>query len=247
MNKYPLLVIFFVFSFSLDAGWLDRKAEGWPWYEDRKIEEKKEVPKKQSSSQKLAQAKKELEEKLADAILEPTQENIVAYIKLQKKWLDRSSKFSEEWSKILLDLPQLDPTIGFPVSHYGRQVYRRIDNEKKQERISELSQDYALIFFYEGESKVSQAFSLVVQEFGKKYDWEIAGVSCDGTMIKGFQINRVDNALSEQFGINVFPALFAVTPNKQEAVPIAYGLVSFDKIENNLLLRFSKKKENFND
>lgn len=244
------LVCYLLLVFSLiDAGWHDRKAEGWAWYEDMEKEEvKKETPKKQTSAEILAEAKKELEEKLADAIIDPAQENIVAYLKLQREWLKRSSKFSKEVQRALLDLPYLDPTVSeFPVSHYGRQVAKRINNQRKRERISDLSKDYGMLFFYNGDVKVSQACSFVVRDFAKKYNWDIVGISCDGILLEGFSKNKLDLGIAEKFGVEVQPSLFALTPKTQEAVAITHGLSTLDKIENNLMFRFLDTKEDTHD
>ncbi|MFQ5728967.1 MAG: type-F conjugative transfer system pilin assembly protein TraF [Waddliaceae bacterium] len=245
-----LLVSFCLCAVSLHAGWLERKAEGWAWYEDKIQEEKPEnaALQKQSPTEILGQAKKELEERLAEAIIEPSEENIVAYILLQKKWLNQSTKFSDEWARVLLDHPELDPTaFEFPVSHYGRQVSRDLEESKKERRIKDLSRSYGLVCFYEGGSRVSQAFSLVVQQFSEKYQWAVSGVSCDGVLLEGYEHNYPDRGIAQAFGLNRYPALFVVDPQSQEAVPVSFGLATLEKIEDNLALRFPEEKEGFDD
>ncbi len=249
-NTRLFYVFFMILSASLNAGWIERKAEGWAWYEDRpspiEIEETIDAG-PISSSQILEQAKKELGDKLADAILNPTGENITVYLALQKAWIGRSSKFSEEWAKALLNYPEFDSNISYPTSHYGRKIARNVENQKRVVQIKEIAQNSSLLFFYDGKDKISQAFSLVVKEFGKKYLWNIVAISCDGTLLDGFVTNQPDKGISQQFGLYKTPALFVVDPSTNEAFAIAYGLVSIDVIENNILIRFPENKEDFNE
>ncbi len=153
----------------LTAGWLDRKAEGWAWYEDKikkiNVEEEEKSDQPVSAQEQLAEIKKVLEEKLADAILNPSDESIAAYMREQQKWINQSARFSETWTKLLLKHPDLDLTIQNPVSQYGIQLKKSIDAEELTQKIAELAKDHGLFFFYEGESKISQALARVIGYF----------------------------------------------------------------------------------
>jgi conjugal transfer pilus assembly protein TraF len=235
-------------SCSLDAGWHDRKAEGWAWYEDKPqketVKESRETREtSETALERLSTIKKDLEEKLAIAVLEPSEENIEAYMEEQRKWFDQSSKFSKTWSKLLLLRPDLDPTATqFPVSQYGSQLQKRLSAEDTKNLILNLAKDNGLFFFYEGNSKVSQAFAKVIREFSKRYSWEIVPISVDGTLLEGFPDSKLDNGISNQFGITVFPALFVINPSSKTATPISYGLVSLDQIESNFTLQFKERE-----
>lgn len=257
MKKFKKIFAFSLFSlallfhFSLAGGWLDRKAEGWAWYEDTQKPEKKiekesqpkeeELPISQaplSAAEKAAQIRKDLEEKLAQAVLEPTEENVEHYICEQQKWVNQSAQFSSAWAKVLLKAPELDATTQFPVSQYGIQLYKQLEQEKRAVLMQKLGSHYGLFFFYEGKSKSSQAFSLVVQEFAKKYEWEVIAISKDGFLLEGFSDNHPDNGTIQMLGMTVFPSLFLVNPQTADICPIAFGLVSLDRIERNIEIQF---------
>jgi len=80
-----LLVMFCIHP--LFADWQDRKAEGWAWYEDRKEEQCQEKEREQSltESAQIQEIRRELKEKLSKALLNPTNENVLAYMQEQKK------------------------------------------------------------------------------------------------------------------------------------------------------------------
>jgi conjugal transfer pilus assembly protein TraF len=231
----------------LQADWIDRKAEGWFWYEDRKNVKKSEKEEIeicyqnidfQTAKEEVEAARKELEERLAEAILRPTEENLFAYMQLQQKWINQSAAFSKEWTKALLNNPRLDSRVNdFPITQYGVQVQKHIIQEKRESFIRSLTENYALLFFYEGQNKVSQAFSFVVKEFSKKYEWQLAAISCDQSLIPGFENNQLNNGIIQKLGIEVFPSLYLLDPKEQIVIPIAFGLSSFDQIEANIELQ----------
>jgi conjugal transfer pilus assembly protein TraF len=270
MQKVTRIIALFSLAIFTHAqvagGWLERKAEGWAWYEDMQKPEKKirqeNKPKLEetkpeelflqvlpvspaplSAAERATKIRKDLEEKLAQAVLEPTEENVENYIREQQKWIDQSAHFSSTWAKVLLKQPELDATTEFPVSQYGIQLYKQLEQEKQAALMQKLNSHYGLFFFYEGKSKSSQAFSFVVQEFAKKYGWEVVAISKDGFLLEGFSDNHLDNGTIQTLGITVFPSLFLVNPQTADIRPISFGLVSLDRIERNIELQFSDLME----
>lgn len=235
-----------VLSHPLCAGWIDRKAEGWAWYEDRETPEqsceKDQEPvadtKQISAKEVLEKRRMEVEEKLAQAILEPTLENVSSYMEEQQKIVHQSAVFSSVWAKALLANPHLDQTREFPISQYGIQLRKKIDRENLENLIRGLSATYGLFFFYEGNNPESHAFSRVVLDFSRKYGMEVIAISSDGTLIDGFADNHADNGIISRLSVSAFPSLFLVNPNQAEILPIAFGLVSIDRIEHNVELHF---------
>jgi conjugal transfer pilus assembly protein TraF len=236
---------------NLNAGWLDRKAEGWFWYEDRtpnqEIEESEILQPPLSiptaippltATDEMAGIRKELEEKLNFAILEPTEANVFAYMQMQQKWVNRSGQFSQTWLKNLLTHPELDARLMTPMTQYGVQVQKQLLREQQEEKILSLTKSYGLFFFYEGNNKISQAFSYVVKEFSDKYSWQVFAISCDGMFIPGFE-NQVDHGVVQRLGVENFPSLYLVEPKQQVVIPIAFGLSSIDQIEENIELQIN--------
>ncbi len=250
--KFTLILslISSLFFQTVSAGWLDRKAEGWFWYEDRErkqeekaIEQPKALPPPivnvppppLTATEEMVLIRKELEERLNKAILEPSEENVLAYMHMQQDWINQSAQFSQAWLKNLLNHPGLDSRLtAGPITQYGVQVQKQILREQREEKIHSLISSYGLFFFYEGNSKISQAFSFVVKEFAKKYEWQVIAISCDGILIQGFENNQVNQGMTQRLGIEQFPSLFLVEPKQQLVVPIAFGLSSVDQIEENI-------------
>lgn len=228
----------------LNAGWLDRKAEGWAWYEEenKKSEEEVVIPiqVEQTALEKLEAGRKQLELLLAEAIINPSQDNLLRYMEAQKLSVQQSAQFASQWGKILLNNPALDSSATtFATTQYGRQLQKSIENEQKEELIRSIASQYGLFFLYEGNSKTSKAFAMVVKAFTEKYKWTVIGIPVDGIELEEIAINTKSD-LAERAGINVFPALLAFDPQTQEVIPLAFGLKAMDQIENNVVVQFSE-------
>jgi len=243
-RKIKITAFLMIISLSggIDAGWIDQKAEGWAWYEDREkskeVEAHEEEVCRETAVAILEKVRQDLEEKLATALLNPTSENIQSYMREQKRWVDQSHLFATQWSRALLDSPELDNTILNPVSHYGAQVQKNVKREHLASLIGNVSREYGLMFFYEGEKLASKAFSKVVKSFADYYNWNILAVSLDGAILSDFPYSRADNGISAEFPLEAKPALFAVNPKTNEVIPLAFGLASIDQIENNCQMQF---------
>lgn len=222
---------------SLDAAWIDRKAEGWAWYEDpNKEDEKTSIPKEKPES--IEQVRKELEDRLSKALLNPTDENIREYMKEQQKWVNKSEQFAIAWAKILLQHPELDETLKNPTSQYGIQLKEHIRQQKRRVKIEELARNNGLFFYYEGNAKTSQAFSEVVTNFAEKYGWTVLAISIDDVLLPDFPSSKLDNGISKMMQVKVFPSLYIVDPKQKLVTPIAYGLATLSDIENNIDTQF---------
>lgn len=246
MKTIFLNVIIFSFCF-LNAveeqplPWQARRSEGWAWYHDyeRPPEPKilEEKPKDPLIVMDLV--KEELERALAKAVLEPTKDNILCYMVLQKRWINQAGDFSRLWQQNVLEHPELSSLT--PTTQYGVQVKKEVDAAFKKTLIQFLAKGNALLFFYEGKSPFSQAFGKVVKEFAKQYNWPVKPISVDGVIFSNFPNTITDNSIAQEMNVNIFPALFAVDMATLKGTPLAFGMVTVSQIEENIVMQFEDK------
>lgn len=241
MRILSLLSVIHFCSFSLYGTWLERKAEGWAWYEKKETkEEKKEtVQEERSPTEKILSIKKSIEDKLSQAILNPTSSNIENYLREQKKWLDQSQHFAENWHLLLLSHPELDQTVTSPTTQYGAQFYKEKQRLQKNKLFEELSKEYGLFFCFQGESKECQVFADVVQAFATKYQWTVVPIAVDGKSLPQYPEAKKDEKMQQTLIATVLPALYLVHPKEEIIVPISFGLNSLDRIEDNIFAQFN--------
>ncbi|MFX8145278.1 conjugal transfer protein TraF, partial [Acinetobacter baumannii] len=63
--------------------------------------EKQAVPVPSSAVERMSAITRQLDELKARAILDPTEENVIAYVRFQREQLDRASTFSDTWQRAL--------------------------------------------------------------------------------------------------------------------------------------------------
>jgi conjugal transfer pilus assembly protein TraF len=239
----PLLVLLSL-TLSINAAekpWASRHAEGWAWYHDRPRQPKPEdKTQKTDPVTQLNAVKQELENALAKALLEPTQENVIEYMALQQKWVQQSALFSKSWQHALLEHPELASL--FPTTQYGVKIRKEVEAESKIALIRKLAEKNTLLFFYEGESLYSKAFANIVREFVKQYNWPIQAVSVDNISLKTFPQSIKDRSIADEMGVSIFPSLFMIDLITRKAVPIAFGMITVNQIEDNILLQFAEER-----
>ncbi len=155
-----------------NASFYKEKARGWHWYETKKDAISDNNTRK-SPTQMVDEIRNDTETKLHKALIEPTESNIIEYIKAQEKVSDKSEKFARIWQKVIYKNPSLDRTLRYPVSNNALHISRYEELEQKRNKIRSLSKEYGLMYFFSGDCKYCIGFSSVVKNFAKFYDWEL--------------------------------------------------------------------------
>ncbi len=220
-------------------GFFERHAEGWHWYEPQELETRKQesvTKDKQTPTEMIEKQRKEIEQKLHAAIVEPNRENIISYILAQRTLMDQSQRFSESWKKVVMTTPSLDESLIYPVDQNARHVYYGEKNKEITKRIKDLSQEYGLFFFFKKTCPYCHHFAPIVKHFAEKHSWSVLAVSLDGGSLPEFPYARPDNGIAARLQVTHVPALIALHPQSGQTIPLAYGLVSESEIESRVEL-----------
>lgn len=227
-----------------------RKAEGWHWYERlestrKKVEpqpESAESPKPKTAMERIKKFRADLDETRAQAILEPTIENVAHYMRAQKITFDKSMVFANTWQKVLLYHPDLDPSNTYPVSNAARKIYLRQEYQEKQQVVRDLAKQYGLFFFFKSTCPYCHSFASQLKDFAKTYGWKVIPISLDGKAIAEYPKPRFDNGIAQKLNIQFVPAVVAVSPEQEKTLPVAFGMVSTEELINRLYLLSGKNK-----
>lgn len=225
---------------TIHGHFFNEKAKGWHWYQQREADPKRQERKGDpnvppSAATELATQRKALEEALAESLLRPTPRNVARYQRLQYQWLTQSHAFASVWQQNLLQHPELDATVKNPVTQYGIHIKKEEDQLTLEATIKALSQQYGLFFIYQGNCKWCQGMGHIVKQLSEKYGWKVLGISQDGVRLKEFPASKLDNGISQAWGLRGVPAVFVVNPETEQVIPIGHGLISLDQLERNLI------------
>jgi conjugal transfer pilus assembly protein TraF len=221
--------------------------EGYNWYNE-KSEGKQEKPvDRKESSNKFVQQEPELPEYEKNirslqeehnqahrkALDNPTIENILAELRLEKEMLRKSQLYGQRRVAIgMLDSQFTDMKAHSNVLH--RRVQEEIDEVEVAKNLEKLSQDWGLILQVEGNCRHCHAFAPIVLKLANKYGFQLLAASKDGTDFHGIE-GIADNGQMLLFNPNrETPMLYLIKSNGREILPISRGINSEDQIIINI-------------
>ena len=173
-----------------------------------------------------------LEELKAKAILEPTSDNIIAYVRYQREQLDRASTFADVWERAIWQHPDLDYTLQRPVSTLGKTAWLAQRKTDREAVIASLSERYGLFFFYSSSCGACEVFSPIVRTLSDKYHLSVLPVSMDGGPTPAFPRFVVNQGQYEKMGLEggQVPALVLFDTYLKKPIPIGYGIMAEDEV-----------------
>ena len=238
------------FAATLEQYW---PKQGWLWY-NKPVKEVRikvhklrvqSLPSRQvqtlTASQQMSSLRHATKEALDKAILYPSEQHTLEYLRLQRFLTEKASDFTTTWQKTLLDHPELDYGVSHPMQSLGRQVMLAKENDQETQAIHEMAKHYGLFFFYRGKNKLDQALSSSIMAFAQDNHIALIPVTVDSRALSSMPDTRVDHGQAKRLGIKFFPALILVNPKTGEHKALSYGFIS----QNQLSKRFLAVATNF--
>ncbi|WP_419722866.1 conjugal transfer protein TraF [Sphingobium aromaticivastans] len=191
-----------------------------------------------SAAERMTQISQQLNELKARAILEPSEQNVIAYVRFQREQLDRASTFSDTWQRALWQNPDLDYTLQRPVSTVGKRAW--LDNRKadRDAVLESLSQRYGLFYFYAQSCGACEIFGPILRSVADSHGMAVMAVSMDGGPNRDFPNYVVDAGQRARMGVpgNETPALVLFDTTTKRTIPVGFGMLSADEIMDRIFM-----------
>lgn len=195
------------------------------------------------ATDRIAAITRQLDELKAKAILDPTEANVINYIRFQREQLDRASTFSDTWQRALWQNPDLDYTLQRPVSTVGKRLW--LDNRKadRDTVLTSLGQRYGLFYFYAQSCGACEVFAPILRSVTDSHRMTVMAVSMDGGPSKDFPNYVVDSGQRARMGVpgNETPALVLFDTQTKRTIPVGYGVLSADEIMDRIFMLTNTK------
>jgi conjugal transfer pilus assembly protein TraF len=243
MKRISLIALLY-YSYC-SANYFTVHERGWHWYERTQPKKDFETTPSPLSSplERLKRYREKLETAKAEAVLNPTPENVEAYQKLQYEMLEKSHKFANVWMQNVYRNPELDYSSVSPTSQNARHIHLAEEQRKKEKKISAMSKSYGLFYFFKSNCPYCENFAPIVKKFSEKYHWEVLAIGEAGGKNKMFEKNVRDNGLADIWGVSLYPSLFAVNPKTGDVIRIANGMISIEEMEERISAVLQRKDE----
>ncbi|MBA4766747.1 MAG: conjugal transfer protein TraF [Porphyrobacter sp.] len=228
-----------------DSFYCQERKLGYWFYCDRPKPKKPEAeqPLQQSAAEQLDAVTATLRELKAKAILKPTPANVTAYIRFQREQLDRASLFSDVWQRAIWQDPELDYTLQRPVSTLGKRQWQDDRNAERDAAMAQLSQRYGLFYFFAQSCGACEVMSPIVQGVASRWRITVRAISTDGGPSRDFPGYTVETNQRARLGLEpkITPAVVLWDALKNRPIPIGYGVMSADELQDRIYLLTSKE------
>lgn len=184
-----------------------------------------------------------LRELKARAIIEPTPANVTAYIRFQREQLDRASLFSDVWQRAIWQDPGLDYTLERPVGAVAKRQWQDARAAERDSVMAHLGDRYGLFYFFAQTCGACEVMSPIVKAVADRWQLTVRAISTDGGPSRHFPNYTVENGQRPRMGLEpkITPALVLWDSEAGRAIPIGYGVLSADELQDRIFLLTSKE------
>ncbi|MET0375306.1 MAG: conjugal transfer protein TraF [Rhizorhabdus sp.] len=196
----------------------------------------------QSAAERMKAIAAQLDELKARAILEPSEENVIAYVRFQREQLDRASTFSDTWQRALWQNPDIDYTLQRPVSTVGKRAWTDNRTADRDRVLANLGQRYGMFYFFAQSCAACEVFSPILRSVADSHRITVMAVSTDGGPSRQFPNYVVDSGQRKRMGVPLAtPALVLFDTATRKTVPIGFGVMSADEIMDRIFMLTNTK------
>ena len=215
---------------------------GWHFYCDRDETPEPEAPAPapdaapESATERIAAMRTRLEEVRARAILDPTGENVAAYLRLQQETLQRAATFSDVFRRTVWASPDLDYTLTRPVGALAKRLWADERRAKRNETLARLGERYGLIYIGHAGCAACRVFGPLLRAFSSRHGLDVLAVSMTGEALEGWPEAVPDNGRAAKLGLagTPVPAVVLYDTNTKRVLPVAFGVVAEDQLSRRI-------------
>ncbi len=217
--------------------WL-RNREGWFWYQDppqqaRKPDPKPLDPARPAELAEFDAMQKRLDELKRVSVMNPSDQNMLAYMRYQRFVMDKSEVFAGRWQRLVWSIPELDYGLtGRPTNSTAIVAYDEQQRDRQAQLVRGLAATHGLIFIFRSDCPFCHRFAPILKRFQEEFGMTVFAVSLDGGGLPDFPNAPMDNGIAARLRASVVPALYLTTPSNRQIRPVGFGVMAMtDLIE----------------
>lgn len=213
------------------AYWL-RHREGWFWYRDPPAPPTppKPVPKSDPPPRELVDfeaMQKRLDELKRVAVMNPSDTNLLAYMRYQRHVMNKSQVFAERWQRLVWTVPDVDYAMsGRPTNAMAIAAYDEQQRDRQGQAVRALAKTHTLLFIFRSDCPYCHRLAPILKRFEQAYGMTVFPVSLDGRGLPEYPNPQADNGVAARLNASVVPALYLTTPARREIQPVGFGVMA---------------------
>ncbi len=204
-------------------------------------EKKKENAKELSELKTVEELKQEAKRRLDVAVMEPTKENITAYLAVNTLMLEKSTVFAQKWKETLWANPGFDHTVVHPNANFAQVALKDEAKSEKADILKELSNRAGLVILVQSGCSFCSLMAPVIQKLQQETAIRALAISIKGDVTDEWPGAKTDNGIVKRLMTlsgsvpTVTPAIFLVDRKGEQAQLIASGALSLEDLKDRLV------------
>lgn len=168
------------------------------------------------------------------AVLDPTPENVLAYMDINKEIADRAGDFTEAWQRILFATPHLNANVDYPLATVGANLWQDQMKAAREETFREVAQDAGILFIFDGDATcgICKVQGQILAQMEESFGVSILAVSKDGGSNAFYPSAFTDAGRLADMRLQDYPTptLALAKPETGEVAVIGSGILTADQI-----------------
>ena len=215
--------------------WL-RNQEGWFWYRDPapmipRVRSKPAPTQRQKDLTDFTAMQKRLEDLKRVAVMNPTNDNLLGYMRYQRWVMNKSARFAERWQRLVWSVPELDfGMTGRPTNAMAINVFDDQHRDRDADTVRGLAATHGLLFVFRSDCPFCHRFAPILKRFEQEFGMTVLAVSLDGAALPEYPNAQPDNGIAARLNPSAVPALYLTAPATRQIQPIGFGLMSLSEL-----------------
>jgi len=218
-----------------DATYWRRASEGWFWYRDPP--ETARPPKAAAPPSRPAELvefdamQKRLDDLKRVAVMNPTDANLLSYMRYQRFVMDKSEFFAERWQRLVWSVPDLDYGLtGRPTNAMAIGVFDDRQRDRQARAVRNLASTHGVLFIFRSDCPYCHRLAPILKRFEQEYGMTVFPVSLDGRGLPEYPNPQPDNGIATRLNASMVPALYLSAPAKRQIRPIGFGVMAMNEL-----------------
>lgn len=172
------------------------------------------------------------------AVLDPTPENVRAYMEINAEIATRAGDFTETWQRVLFETPHLNANVSYPLATVGANVWQDQMKVAREQSFREVASEAGILFIFDGDTScgICKVQGQILAQMEDQYGVSILAVSKDGGTNAFYPDAFADTGRLEEIGLQDYPTptLALAKPGSEEIAVIGSGILTADQILENV-------------
>ena len=162
--------------------------------------------------------------------MQPSPENLKAYITAQEALMDRASVFSDVWRRVIWANPDLNYQLRNPVNNAAIQVRDVERTQKERASMKEIAREWGVFFVFRSDCPYCHRMAPALKLLADTYGITVFPISLDGGVLPDFPSPARDNGMARVLDVKQVPYVALGNIKDHRLIPLGSGVLSVQDI-----------------